>query len=83
MAWESTGEWVSTPGDVDRIPPFDPRSGDHLWIIMSTYRWGGPDVERSTLDTENLLSIMGPVCYYCEQPWTARLATRRCPGESA
>lgn len=79
-AWESLGEHQEVPGDVDRVPPFDPRTGDHLWIITTMYRWGGPDIEQPTLDAENLLLVVGPGCYYCEQVWTPLLATRRCKG---
>lgn len=80
------GEWIGTnerqfvPNGVDRIPEYDPRSGDHLWIILTMYRWGGPAVELPVLDTENLLSVQGPGCYYCEQPYSQRIYKRRCPG---
>jgi hypothetical protein len=56
--WRGTGVQVEIPGDVDRVPPYDPM-----------------------LDQENLLTIVGPGCFYCEQPWSPRLARRRCPGE--
>jgi hypothetical protein len=82
FGWQSTGAQHEVPGTVDRIPDFDPRSGDHLWTIITMYRWGGPTVERPTLDNENLLSVMGPGCYYCEQPWSERLAQRRCKGDA-
>jgi len=82
--WKGTGFTVEAPPEVDRIPPFDPRSGDHIWLIITAYR---VDPARWTpghsphLDTENLVSIVGPGCYYCERPYSERLARRRCPGE--
>lgn len=79
-AWVGTGEQQHVPGDIDRIPEFDKRTGDHLWAIFTMYRWGGPTVETPTLDMENLLSVLGPGCFYCNQEWSERLATRRCPG---
>lgn len=79
-AWTGTGHHQEVPGQVDRIPDFDTRTGDHLWIIITTYQWGGPTVERPTLDGENLLAVQGPCCYHCEEPWSERLAKRRCPG---
>lgn len=78
--WQSTGQQHQIPGDVDRIPDFDPRTGEHLWTIITMYRWGGPDVERPTLDSENLLMVTGPGCYYCEEKYTRLLTQRRCKG---
>ena len=79
-AWFGTGEKQHVPGNIDRIPEFDPRSGEHLWTIFTMYRWGGPTVETPTLDVENLLSVMGPGCYYCESVYSDQLAKRRCKG---
>lgn len=78
-AWRGTGQKQLVPGNTDRVPKFDPRAGDHLWIIMSVHRWN-PDTETPMLDMENLLTIQGPGCYHCEQPYTPRLASRRCKG---
>lgn len=78
--WASTGFVHEVPTGIDRVPPFDPRSGDHLWVICTAYRWGGPTVETPHLDMESLLSISGPGCYYCEREYTPLLAARRCPG---
>lgn len=69
---------------VDRIPDFDPRTGDHLWMVATVYRvvpqqWTDP-THTPTLDAENLLSMVGPGCYHCGQPYSPRLATRRCAG---
>lgn len=71
----------------DRIPDYDPRTGDHLWVVTTAYRvvpeqWhsGDPTV-TPMLDMENLLSVAGPGCFYCEQVYTPLLATRRCKGE--
>jgi hypothetical protein len=72
---------------VDRIPDYDPRSGDHLWVITTAFRvdparWSSPDpTVTPMLDHENLLSVAGPGCFYCEQVYTSLLATRRCKGD--
>lgn len=79
--WVSTGSTRIVPAGLNKVPAYDPRSGDHLWTIVTMYRWGGPHVERPTLDTENLLTVTPPGCYFCEQVYTERLATRRCPGD--
>lgn len=78
--WQGSGHDFEVVEQVDRIPEFDPRSGEHIWTIMTAYRWGGPDVERPTLDLENLLLIVGPACHFCEQAYSRGLATRRCKG---
>lgn len=81
-----TGQWQNSNfyqpiEQIDRIPDFDPRTGDHLWCITTMYQWGGPDIEQTTLDRENLLCIAGPGCYHCEEPYTQQLAKRRCKGK--
>jgi len=85
--WIATGEQQRVDPDmlVDRLPDYDPRTGDHLWMIVTSYRVVPEQWQDRThtpmLDRENLLSITVPCCYYCEQAWTKRLASRRCPGE--
>jgi hypothetical protein len=85
--WTSTGEkqLIETPAEFDRIPPFDPRTGDHLWIIITTYKanpgqWDDP-THTPMLDRENLICVSGPGCFYCEQPYSTLLASRRCKGK--
>jgi hypothetical protein len=36
--------------------------------------------EQMLLDTENLINIDGPGCYYCEKPYNHPLASKRCKG---
>jgi len=86
-AWVGTDQHVEVPGHVNRIPDFDPRSGDHLWTMGGCWRVdpekvvGGSDVDGPPLlDTENLLALVGPGCFYCETEYTPLLATRRCKG---
>jgi len=64
------------------IPEFDPRTGDHYWHIIANWKvdplvWLKGD---SHLDSENLLTITAPCCYYCERFYTPLLAKRRCKG---
>lgn len=71
-----------------RIPPFDPRSGDHYWIIPVAFRvdpahWAAAQHDPTItpmLDLENLAEISPPGCYHCERLWTPELARRRCKG---
>ena len=82
--WRSTGHQQRVDDFTDRVPDFDPRSGDHLWTVVTMYRvdprlWGDP-AHLALLDAENLLSVAGPGCFYCERVYTPTLAARRCPG---
>ena len=84
-AWVSTGQVAQVEGFESRIPDYDPRSGEHLWVVLNLYRvdptaYADP-TRTPMLDLENLISVEGPGCYHCEQPYTPRLASRRCPGE--
>jgi hypothetical protein len=82
----STGVQVRVD-PLDRIPAYDPRSGEHLWIVTGAWKvnpeqWHSPDPNVTPLlDSENLLSVAGPGCYWCEAYYSPTLATRRCPGE--
>ena len=60
------------------------RVGEHVWIAMACFRVA-PETLRARpggsihMDQENLATIeIG--CYVCEQPWSARLSWRDCPG---
>lgn len=86
--FSATGFVQRVPGNVDRVPEFDPRAGEHLWTISLTYRVDpakftpeGAGDGPALLDLENLLLTVGPGCFYCERIYTPLLATRRCPGE--
>ncbi len=57
------------------------RPGEHLWIVVSMFRVVPRDEGKYFLDTENLLTIEGPGCYWCEDKWTPELASKPCKGE--
>lgn len=84
--WATTGDQQLIDAGLlaHRLPDFDPRTGDHCWIVITCYRVIPEQWQDRThtpmLDGENLLSITVPACYHCEQAWTATLATRRCKG---
>lgn len=77
--WVSTGHVISVGPNMSRIPPYDKRTGAHLWTWCLLYR-AVPGAETPMLDRENLLAIEGIGCYHCEEIYSARLAERRCPG---
>lgn len=62
------------------VPDFDKRKGEHLWTVLACYQVKDPTAENLTLDHENLLTVAGPGCYYCEQPYSDRMKYRRCRG---
>lgn len=84
-AWTDAGHKVEVPGQIDRLPAYDPRSGEHLWIVGVVYRVDPAKFRDPTatpiLDNENLLLVPPPGCFWCEQSYTELLATRRCKGE--
>jgi hypothetical protein len=61
------------------------RPGEHIWIVVASWRITEPaSMARSgdavNLDAENLLSLAGPGCFKCEKPYSSSLAKRRCLG---
>lgn len=84
--WAGTGryEQIDRPSEINRIPPYDPRSGDHCWVITTAHRVDPSQFSMRNppiLDRETLMIVAGPGCFYCEQPYTPKLAVRRCKGE--
>lgn len=82
--WNSTGHHEETPGRLDNVPEFDPRSGDHLWTVSTMYRVD-PELfadkqHTPMLDHETLLLVVGPGCFYCEKVYSKLIASRRCGG---
>ncbi len=77
---ESTGlkiEAVSKYQNQDMRPTPD---GEHMWILVGMWKVDPEERGRVHLDLENLLTIEGPGCFKCEQPWSPELAKTRCPG---
>jgi len=72
---------------IDRMPPFDPHSADHLWIVIVTFRILDPVAFHqqpdgpALLDRENLVITSPVMCFHCEEMYTPRLSHRRCRGK--
>lgn len=81
LGWEPAGPMIQGSGQFDRIPAFDPRSGEHLWTVNGCWRVNPGSDAPTLLDLENMLLLGGPICWYCEQVYEPRLKHRRCPGE--
>lgn len=78
----STGFVERTPGELNKIPDYDPRSGNHFWIMIISYKVDPTKFNESTLfDHESLVNVAGPVCFYCEEAYRKGMEHRRCKGE--
>lgn len=82
--WVSTGQTEKIEPRSRRMPDFDPRTGDHLWTVATTYRvdptqWTDPAV-TPMLDHESLTYVSPVFCFHCEETYTPALSLRRCPG---
>ena len=65
------------------LPPMV--AGEHLWVMINCYRILHPErleTEAFHADLENLLSIDGPGCLWCEKTY-AEMKGKRCPGEAS
>lgn len=85
--WVTTGqqERIDPGPQHARLPEWDPRTGDHFWSVITTYRvnprqWADPNA-LPVLDHESLINITPVFCLHCEQTYTERLGNRRCTGE--
>ena len=83
IPYRATGFSEKIDNFEDKMPDYDPRTGDHFWFVAATYKVDPQIYLRgeSHLDHESLTSVLGPGCYYCEQYYTPQLATRRCKGK--
>lgn len=59
----------------------DPPPGQHLWMVLGMWHLTDPTSPWYDLDIENLMTIEGPGCFVCEQPYSAELAAAPCTGE--
>jgi hypothetical protein len=83
----TSGGVTYSPGNLGehRLQPRMP--GDHVWISAAAFRLTDESAKAAMtgdgqvhLDMENLATL-SVGCYVCEQPWSQRLAHRRCTGE--
>lgn len=62
----------------------DPGKGVHYWVMTNAFSVADPEAAMSGetlyMDAENLLMVAGPICFKCEEPYSKRLAHRKCTG---
>jgi hypothetical protein len=82
----NTGHTEFIEGFRSKVPEFDRRSGDHYWVIITTYNIKNPSTwgkdGHGLLDHESLVFVSPIGCYFCEQMHTPLLEKRRCKGEA-
>lgn len=59
------------------IPEF---KGRHLWCFFGVWQVANPAASAQNFDVENLLTVEGPGCWWCEQQWKPTIGSK-CPGE--
>jgi hypothetical protein len=58
------------------------RLGEHLWTATAAWLVADPGkADQLLLDRENLLVAPQIGCFVCEEPYSPRLAHRRCSGK--
>ena len=61
------------------LPPF---TGRHLCVFTAMWRVQNPARAQHNFDMENLITVEGPGCFWCEQMWTPTLGAK-CTGDPA
>lgn len=44
-------------------------NGSHLWVFVGMWGVKDPSAKRQNFDIDNLLTVEGPGCYWCELEW--------------
>ncbi len=55
-------------------------AGRHTWVYLGAWQVAGPARERQVFDYDNLVTVTGPGCYWCEQEWSPTIGAH-CPGQ--
>jgi hypothetical protein len=68
------GVYPAGPG---ALPEYN---GRHFWMILAMFRVANPAREEFILDRESVVTVDGPSCLHCEQPWSPTMGAK-CPGD--
>lgn len=52
--------------------------GEHMWVLTAMWQVD-PAAAHKVLDLDNLLTMDGPLCYWCDQLYAPTIE-ERCPG---
>jgi hypothetical protein len=64
-----------------QIPDYDPVAKEHYWAMILTFKVNPEKVDlegTAFLDHENLVSVAGVCCYYCQRLFSPEIAKMRC-----
>lgn len=77
-----TGIRYQTPGQdtLDKRLAAADHPGEHLWVVIATWRVTDPERLEGFLDGENLVVLTGVGCMKCEGVYSRKLARRPCRG---
>lgn len=75
-----TGGGIKQQGRHKYHQPLPEFEGRHLWAFFGVWRVENPAAAHQNFDMENLLTVVGPGCFWCEQPWKPTIGAK-CPGE--
>lgn len=71
---------VRVAAEVHRVPAYDPDTGAHLWVVTAYWKVNPSDDGLPILDRENMISLFGPMCYWCERAYSPAVEAERCLG---
>lgn len=57
-------------------------TGRHVWVFTAAWVVQNPARTEHNFDMENLLTLVGPGCWHCEQAWKPTIGAK-CPGDPA
>ncbi len=67
--------------DGPRIPKYNPETQEHLWVMHGTWQINTNTEGDLVLDHENMISLLGPGCFYCVKIYSEEVAAMKCEGE--
>lgn len=74
----STGMMQQAASKYNAEPP--PFTGRHLWVYTAMWQVTEPARTEQWFDMENLVTLAGPVCFWCERAWAPTIGAH-CPGD--
>jgi hypothetical protein len=69
-----------SPDRLDRRLANADHPGRHLWVLTAAWLVADPESREVQMDAENLITVQGPGCFKCEQPYSRRIAAKPCRG---
>jgi hypothetical protein len=74
-----SGTGIRAQGDAKYSATLPEPNGRHLWVFLGMWQVANPAASHQNFDMENLLTVEGPGCFWCEQKWVPTIGSK-CPG---